>query len=104
MGDQEAPVFGDCAPNFEPLRDCFAALLAAGEDLGASLAVVLDGEFVVDLWGGWADVARSTPWGRDTLTNVWSTTKTMTSLAALLLVERGELDPDAPVAHYWPEF
>ena len=59
---------------------------------------------VVDLWGGWADEARTAPWGENTITNVFSTTKAMTSLAALVLVDRGELDLDATVAKYWPEF
>jgi CubicO group peptidase (beta-lactamase class C family) len=59
---------------------------------------------VVDLWGGFADEARTRPWERDTIVNVYSTTKTMTALTALLLADRGELDFDAPVARYWPEF
>src|SRR5262249_27787781 len=78
--------------------------LESGEDLGASLALNIDGEMVVDLWGGWADEARTVPWGENTITNVFSTTKSMTSLAALVLVDRGELDLDATVASYWPEF
>ena len=97
-------VQGQCQPRFEALRQLFAANIASGADLGASLAVTLDGEFVVDLWGGWADEARTRPWTADTVTNVWSTTKMMTSLTALLVVDRGELDRDAPVARYWPEF
>ena len=97
-------VQGHCQPRFEALRQLFAANIASGADLGASLAVTIDGEFVVDLWGGWADEARTRPWAADTVTNVWSTTKMMTSLTALLLVDRGELDLDAPVARYWPEF
>jgi CubicO group peptidase (beta-lactamase class C family) len=97
-------VQGQCQPRFEALHQLFAANIASGADLGASLAVTLDGEFVVDLWGGWADEARTRPWAADTVTNVWSTTKMMTSLTALLLVDRGELDLDAPVARYWPEF
>src|SRR5262249_44812914 len=76
----------------------------SGEDLGASLAVNIDGEMVVDLWGGWADEARTVPWTEHTITNVFSTTKAMTALAALVLVDRGELDLDAKVAAYWPEF
>ena len=95
---------GQCQPRFEALRQLFSSNIARGADLGASLAVTIDGEFVVDLWGGWADEARSRPWAADTITNVWSTTKMMTSLTALLLVDRGELDLDAPVARYWPEF
>jgi CubicO group peptidase (beta-lactamase class C family) len=59
---------------------------------------------VVDLWGGWVDEARTTPWTESTITNVFSTIKAMTSLAALVLVDRGELDLDATVARYWPEF
>ena len=54
--------------------------------------------------GGYADEARRTPWARDTITNVWSATKTVTNLAALMLVDRGKLDVHAPVARYWPEF
>src|SRR5207237_3963143 len=76
----------------------------SGEDLGASLAVIVDGEMVVDLWGGWADEARSVPWTENTITCVFSTTKAMTALAALVLVDRGDLDLDANVATYWPEF
>ncbi len=78
--------------------------IKSGADLGASVAVTIEGEFVVDLWGGWSDEAKTKPWGKDTITNVWSTTKTMTSLCALVLVERGLLDVNAPVAQYWPEF
>ena len=72
----------------------------------ASLAVAvnIDGEMVADLWGGWADRARTVPWAEDTIANIFSTTKTMTALAALVLVDRGELDLDAAVARYWPEF
>lgn len=59
---------------------------------------------MVDLWGGWVDEPHTAPWAADTITNVWSTTKTMTSLSALVLADRGELDLDATVATYWPEF
>jgi CubicO group peptidase (beta-lactamase class C family) len=104
MSDQATPLGGTCSARFDPLRELFAAKLDSGEDLGASLAVNLDGELVVDLWGGWADEARTVPWAEDTITCVFSTTKTMTSLAALVLVDRGELDLDAKVATYWPEF
>ncbi len=86
------------------MRDILAANVASGDDLGASVTVTIDGEFVVDMWGGWADEARTTPWTKDTITNVWSTTKTMTNLSALVLADRGELDVFAPVAKYWPEF
>src|SRR3954467_10596371 len=104
MLESAGAIDGFCTPRFEPLRQCFRALIESGQDLGASLAVTVDGEFALDLWGGWADEARTRPWQRDTITCVFSTTKTMVALAALTLVERGQLDPDAPVARYWPEF
>ncbi len=104
MSDYSTPLGGTCSARFDPLGELFAAKLKSGEDLGASLAVDIDGEVVVDLWGGWADEARTVPWTENTITNVFSTTKTMTSLAALVLVDRGELDLDANVAAYWPEF
>ena len=104
MSDHPTPLGGTCSARFDPLRELFAAKLESGEDLGASLAVNIDGEMVVDLWGGWADEARTVPWTENTITCVFSTTKTMTSLAALVLVDRGELDLDANVAAYWPEF
>ncbi|HET6963406.1 MAG TPA: serine hydrolase domain-containing protein [Acidimicrobiales bacterium] len=97
-------VSGTCDSRFKEVRDVLAANLASGEELGASIAIDVDGEVLVDIWGGWRDEERSEPWERDTIVNVWSTTKTVTSLAALLLVSRGELDPYSPVARYWPEF
>ena len=97
-------VQGTCDPKFAALQEILAANLASGADCGASVAVVVDGEVVVDMWGGWADEARTQPWERDTITNVWSSTKTVMALCTLLLVERGQLDYDAPVAQYWPEF
>ena len=104
MSDHPTALGGTCSARFDPLRELFAAKLESGEDLGASLAFNIDGEMVVDLWGGWADEARTVPWTENTITNVFSTTKCMTSLAALVLVDRGELDLDANVAAYWPEF
>jgi CubicO group peptidase (beta-lactamase class C family) len=104
MNDHVTPLGGTCSDRFDPVRELFATKLESGEDLGASLAVNIDGEMVIDLWGGWADVARTVPWTEHTITNVFSTTKTMTALAALVLVDRGELDLDATVGTYWPEF
>ena len=77
--------------------------LEAG-DAGGSAAVFVAGEPVVDVWGGYADGPHPRVWERDTIVNVFSVTKTMTALCALILVDRGLLDPDAPVARYWPEF
>jgi CubicO group peptidase (beta-lactamase class C family) len=104
MSDHPSPLGGTCSARFESLRERFVAKLESGEDLGASLAVNIDGEMVVDLWGGWADLAGTVPWTANTIACVFSTTKTMTSLAALVLFDRGELDLDANVAAYWPEF
>jgi CubicO group peptidase (beta-lactamase class C family) len=97
-------VGGLAQPRFSAVRAVFEANLASGEDVGASFTATVEGETVVDLWGGFADEARTRPWEEDTLVNVYSTTKTMTALTALMVADRGELDFDAPVAHYWPEF
>ncbi|MFC6082289.1 serine hydrolase domain-containing protein [Sphaerisporangium aureirubrum] len=97
-----AEVHGSCDDRFGAVRETLAGSLDG--DAGASVAVYVDGEPVVDLWGGYVDAARTVPWERDTITNVWSTTKPMTALCALMLADRGELDLSAPVARYWPEF
>ena len=97
-------VHGTCDPRFEGVRKTFAGNLESGADIGASFAVTMNGEMVVDLWGGWADPGQTRPWEADTLVNVYSTTKTMTAVTALLLADRGQLDIHAPVARYWPEF
>lgn len=97
-------IHGHCDEAFAPVRDAFIENFEAHGDLGASCAITLEGEFVVDLWAGHKDPARTEPWQEDTLVNVWSTTKTMAALCALLLSDRGELDLTAPAAQYWPEF
>jgi CubicO group peptidase (beta-lactamase class C family) len=99
-----AEVEGTFDDRFAAVRDALSANLDSGADVGASVAVVLDGEPVVDIWGGSIDEAGQRPWERDTIINVWSTTKTMTFVCALMLADRGELDLHAPVARYWPEF
>ncbi|WP_433759420.1 serine hydrolase domain-containing protein [Nocardia sp. CA-135398] len=95
---------GFCADEFAGVRTELANQLATGEELGASICVTVDGEPVVDIWGGHRDLERTEPWTEDTLVNVFSISKTMTALSALLLVDRGELDVQQKVAHYWPEF
>ncbi|MFF2085833.1 serine hydrolase domain-containing protein [Nocardia sp. NPDC058176] len=95
---------GFCQDEFAGVRAVFDEQLDSGAELGAALCVTVDGDPVLDLWGGHADPDRTTPWRADTLVNVFSVTKTMTALCALLLVEAGELDVDERVAHYWPEF
>jgi CubicO group peptidase (beta-lactamase class C family) len=96
-----ALIEGFCDERFAAVRTALIANLDSGADVGASVAVHLEGEPVVDLWGG---RTQSGPWERDTIVNVWSITKTMTALCALVLADRGELDFHAPVAKYWPEF
>lgn len=99
-----AEIHGRCDDRFAPVQAMFEASLDEGTDVGASIVVQHKGETVVDIWGGHTDESRTTEWAEDTLVNVWSTTKTMTFVTALLLMDRGELDVDAPVARYWPEF
>jgi len=99
-----ADIQGTWDPKYEGVATALAASLDAGTDTGASVAVLVGGEPVVDIWGGTVDEAGTAPWERDTLVNVWSMTKTMTFLCALMLADRGELDFSAPVARYWPEF
>ena len=100
----ENKVDGFIADKFSPVREAFEANLSSGGDVGASCCATLDGETVVDLWGGFADRAKTRPWEKDTILTVYSTTKTMTALTVLQLADRGELDLNAPVARYWPEF
>ena len=95
---------GYCDDRFAAVRDAFANNFANNGDVGACFAATLEGEYVVDIWAGHQDAARTRPWQEDTIINVYSTTKTMTFLVALVLADRGQLDLDAPVASYWPEF
>jgi CubicO group peptidase (beta-lactamase class C family) len=96
-------IHGECAPEFEAVRAAFAGNFEQGNELGASACVTVHGETVVDLWAGDRDL-EGNPWERDTIVNVWSTTKTMAATTMLVLADRGELDLDAPIATYWPEF
>ncbi len=86
------------------MRDALADNFRERGELGAAVAVTIDGRPVVDIWGGWADEARTRPWERDTLVDVFSVGKAMVALCVLILVERGQVDLDAPVATYWPQF
>ncbi|MEU2335896.1 serine hydrolase domain-containing protein [Streptomyces sp. NPDC013172] len=98
-----ADIQGSYDELFAAVPDLLSGLLDAG-DAGGAVAVFVDGQAVVDVWGGFTDGGRARPWERDTIVNVYSVTKTMTALSALVLIDRGELDPDAPVARHWPEF
>ncbi|MET9758266.1 serine hydrolase domain-containing protein [Streptomyces sp. NPDC006372] len=97
-------IHGEVAAGFEPVREAFAENFVRHGDIGAAVCVYRDGQPVVDLWGGVADAETGRPWMRDTLQLVYSATKGATATAVHLLVQRGLLDLDAPVAQYWPEF
>jgi len=94
---------GQCHERFEPVRAAFESNFRERDEVGASVFVTLEGEPVVDLWAGDAG-PDGRPWQEDTLVNVYSTTKTMASLCVLMLADRGKIEWDAPVAHYWPGF
>ena len=95
---------GTWEPRFGAVRDAFAANWSDHGEVGASLCVIVGGETVVDLWGGHADADRSQAWQRDTIANVYSSTKGIAAAAAAMLVDRGTLDVERPVVDYWPEF
>ncbi len=97
-------IHGVIAPEFAQVRAAFEKNFAERGDVGASVCVYKDGEAVVDLWAGVADAVTGTDWQADTLVTVFSISKGVTAIAANLLMQRGDLNPDAPVAHYWPEF
>ena len=97
-------VRGTCDARFARVRDALAENFRVHGEVGAAVAVVVGGRVVVDLWAGWADAGRTRPWQRDTLVDVFSVGKAMAALALHILVDRGGVDLDAPVARYWPEF
>ncbi|MGX1267808.1 serine hydrolase domain-containing protein [Streptomyces phaeoluteigriseus] len=104
MSEHVPEVHGHCDERFAAVRATFEENFRERGELGAAVAVTVDGVTVADLWCGWADPARTRAWERDTLVNVWSTSKGPTALCAHILADRGLLDLDAPVARYWPEF
>jgi CubicO group peptidase (beta-lactamase class C family) len=100
----EPRIDGVCDAGFGRVRDALARNFAEHGEIGAAVAVMLQGHLVVDLWAGWLDEGRTRPWGADTLVDVFSVGKAMAALSCLRLVERGRLALDAPVARRWPEF
>jgi CubicO group peptidase (beta-lactamase class C family) len=102
--NQVPPVHGSHNPRFAGVLDAFAENFRLHDELGAALTVLVDGVPVVDIWGGWADADRTRPWERDTLVDVFSVGKAMAALCVLVLADRGQVDLEAPVARYWPEF
>ena len=99
-----APVDGHCDRRFSGIADAFAENFRSRGEVGAAVAVTLNGEPVVDLWGGFADSARTRPWVEDTLVCMMSVAKAVTALCAAMAVDRGLIGWDEPVARYWPEF
>ncbi|KAJ6788467.1 hypothetical protein PWT90_02612 [Aphanocladium album] len=99
-----AQVQGTNEDRFAELRNIFQQRLDSNDELGASITVNIDGQNVVDLWGGYTSTERNHPWERDTIVNVWSSSKTIISFAILMLVDRGLIDVHENVAKYWPEF
>lgn len=97
-------IHGKTAPGFEPVREAFAANWQTGNEIGAAFSLMIDGETVVDLWGGWADRKKSRPWTEDTIVPVFSTGKAVTAMVVARLVSDGLIDYDAPIADYWPDF
>lgn len=98
------PIHGHCAAGFEAVRDAFEENFRTEEEIGATASVVLDGRHVVDLWGGWRDAACTQPWERDTIVCMMSCAKAVSATCLHMLVDRGLVELDAPVARYWPEF
>ena len=101
---EAVPVRGYCDDGFAAVEDEFRRNFAERGELGASVAVKVGGKTVVDLWGGFADEARTDPWEQDTVSVVFSCTKGAVAVCAHMLAIAGELDFDAPVKTYWPEF
>lgn len=104
MSLRAAEVSGFVSEGFEAVADAFRENFDQRHDLGAAFAAVVDGRPVIDLWGGIADAESGRPWRADTLQLVFSGTKGFVAICLLMLIERGQLDLDAPVARYWPEF
>src|SRR5579859_168063 len=103
-GGRPTPVNGLLEPQFEAILAAFQENYRNEDEVGSAVSVVMDGRTVVDLWGGWRDGAREREWQRDTLVCMMSVSKGITGLAFNILVNRGLIDINAPVARYWPEF
>jgi CubicO group peptidase (beta-lactamase class C family) len=95
---------GHCDARFAKVADALGRAIDDGEEVGAAIAIDVDGETAVDIWGGYADAERTRPWTADTIVNVWSSTKTVTALAGLMVIDRALIEPTTRVAAVWPEF
>jgi CubicO group peptidase (beta-lactamase class C family) len=97
-------ILGSCDERFAGVREALEGNFRDHDELGAAVAIAIEGRMVVDVWAGWMDGGRTRPWERDTLVDVFSVGKAMAALCIHIIVERGRIDLDAPVSRYWPEF
>jgi CubicO group peptidase (beta-lactamase class C family) len=102
--NKDIVIQGFCEDRFKSVKEVFQRNFEKDLEVGASFAVTIEGKHVIDLWGGYANAEKTKPWEKDTIVNVYSTTKVMASICIHILVDRGLLDLEAPVAKYWPEF
>ena len=98
------PVAGSCDPKFNSARDRFIKNFEDGLEIGACIALNIEGTPVIDMWGGYKDKAQTKAWENDTIVNMMSVSKAISGICIYALVDRGLVDPEAPVAKYWPEF
>ena len=103
-GSQKFSIDGFCDPKFAAVRDAFEENFRVEEEVGSCASVVVDGKPVVDLWGGWQDQAGAKPWERDTIVCMMSVAKGVSAITFNVLLDRGRVELDAPIARYWPEF
>ena len=102
--NREFPIDGYCAPKFSVVRDAFEINFRLEDEVGSCVSVVVDGTCVVDLWGGWRDKSCTKPWRKDTIVCMMSVAKGISAITFNVLIDRGLVDLDAPIARYWPEF
>ena len=95
---------GNCDRKFTEVKELFESIHSSGREVGSSFAVYKDGKALVDIWGGYTDKQQTNPWNKDSLATVWSTTKGVAAITCALAVEKGLLDYEEKVSHYWPEF
>ena len=95
---------GNCDRKFTKVKELFESIHSSGREVGSSFAVYKDGKALVDIWGGYTDKQQTNPWNKDSLATVWSTTKGVAAITCALAVEKGLLDYEEKVSHYWPEF
>jgi CubicO group peptidase (beta-lactamase class C family) len=103
-GDRRVPLNGSVDPKFQGVLDAFVQNYRSEDEVGSAVSIVMDGRTVVDIWGGWKDGARQREWQHDTLVCMMSVSKGIMGLAFSLLVDRGLVHINEPVATYWPEF